>query len=253
MRVFDTVVVSDLHLGARNARTTEFLDFLETVQTDRLIVNGDLFQDPRLRGLRTDDVAVLDGLRKFARHADVVFLRGNHDPDASWYEGVLGLPLVDELPIHIGDRRYLIYHGHGWDRSLELPALVIAMADAFYAGSQWLDPSHRLAKALKRKCKTFCSAVKNLRIEAVRTAQSGFDGVILGHTHLQEDLYVDETHVLNSGCWTERPCGFIGIRDERVATYRWCSADHYTTPWSTPNPPPRVRNIGLPGEPSLTH
>ena len=36
----------------------------------------------------------------------------------------------------IGEQRYLIYHGHGWDKAMELPALVIAMADAVYAGTQ---------------------------------------------------------------------------------------------------------------------
>ena len=227
MRHFDTVVVSDLHLGARNARNDEFLSFLRTIRADRLIVNGDLFQDPWLRGLRPEDVEVLDALRRYARYSDITFLRGNHDPEESWYPGVLGLPVFDELPLTIGDARYLIYHGHGWDKALELPALVIAMADAVYTGTQWLDPTHRLAKALKRKCKTFCRAVKNLRSAAVQAARErGFDGVILGHTHIQEDALIEEpgerpVHYLNSGCWTEQPCGYIGIRDERAKIYRW--------------------------------
>jgi len=227
MRHFDTVVVSDLHLGARNARTDEFLSFLRTIRTDRLIVNGDLFQDPWLRGLRPDDVEVLDALRRYARYSDVAFIRGNHDPEESWFAGVLGLPVHDELQLTIGDLRYLVYHGHGWDRSMELPALVIAMADDVYAGTQWLDPSHRIAKALKRKCKTFCRAVKNLRVAAVKAARErGFGGVILGHTHIQEDELITDpgqrpVHYLNSGCWTEKPCGYIGIRHEEAKIYRW--------------------------------
>jgi len=227
MRHFDTVVVSDLHLGARNARTDEFLSFLRTIRADRLIVNGDLFQDPWLRGLRPEDVEVLDALRRYARYSDIVLLRGNHDPEESWYPGVLGLPVLDELPLTIGDANYLVYHGHGWDKALELPALVIAMADAVYAGTQWLDPTHRLAKALKRKCKTFCRAVKNLRIAAVSAARErGFDGVILGHTHIQEEALIADSgertvHYLNSGCWTEQPCGYIGICHEQAKIYRW--------------------------------
>lgn len=236
MRHFDTVVVSDLHLGARNARTDEFLSFLRTIRADRLIVNGDLFQDPWLRGLRPADIEVLDGLRRYARYSDVLFLRGNHDPEESWYAGVLGLPVLDELPLTIGDARYLVYHGHGWDRAMELPSLVIAMADAVYAGTQWLDPTHRLAKALKRKCKTFCRAVKNLRIAAVNAArQRGFDGVILGHTHIQEDALIEDAgersiHYLNSGCWTEQPCNYIGIRHEQVKIYRWPNLVHGEIP-----------------------
>ncbi len=227
MRHFDTVVVSDLHLGARNARTDEFLSFLRTIRADRLIVNGDLFQDPWLRGLRPGDVEVLDALRRYARYSDVLFLSGNHDPEEAWFPGVLGLPVLDELSITIGDARYLVYHGHGWDKAMELPSLVIAMADAVYAGTQWLDPTHRLAKALKRKCKTFCRAVKNLRTAAVKAARErGFDGIILGHTHIQEDEMVSDpgqktVHYLNSGCWTEQPCGYIGIRHDAAKIYRW--------------------------------
>lgn len=231
MRHFDTVVVSDLHLGARNARTQEFLSFLRTIRADRLIVNGDLFEDPWLRGLRAEDVAVLDALRRYARHSDITLLRGNHDPEETWYAGVLGMPIRDEMPLHIGEQKYLVYHGHGWDKAMELPALVIAMADAVYAGTQWLDPTHRLAKALKRKCKTFCRAVKNLRIAAVNAAlERGFDGVILGHTHIQEDTLIETpgqrtVHYLNSGCWTERPCGYIGINRDRVSLHNWPNVD----------------------------
>ncbi len=230
MRHFDTVVVSDLHLGARNACTAEFLSFLRTIRADRLIVNGDLFQDPWLRGLRPEDVEILDGLRRYARYSDITFLRGNHDPAEAWYAGVLGLPVCDELTLNIGSQRYLVYHGHGWDKSMELPALVIAMADAVYAGTQLLDPSHRLAKALKRKCKTFCRAVKNLRQSAVRAAlERGFDGVILGHTHIHENAIIEQDgqrpiHYMNSGCWTERPCSYIGIVHDQVSLHHWTNS-----------------------------
>ncbi len=236
MRHFDTVVVSDLHLGARNARTHEFLSFLRTIRADRLIINGDLFEDPWLRGLRVQDVEVLEELRRYARHSDITLLRGNHDPAESWYSGVLGLPVCDELTLTIGDQSYLVYHGHGWDKAMELPALVIAMADAVYAGTQWLDPSHRLAKALKRKCKTFCHAVKNLRNAAVRAAlDRGFDGVILGHTHINEDAFIKKEgqraiHYLNSGCWTEKPCSYIGIVNDQVTLHSWTSGNTMMPP-----------------------
>jgi UDP-2,3-diacylglucosamine pyrophosphatase LpxH len=222
MRHFDTVVVSDLHLGARNSRTYEFLEFLSTVKTNHLIINGDLFEDPRLRGLRDCDIAVLDALRRYARHTELTLLRGNHDPEPAWYNGVLGIPVFDEYLLNVAGREYLIYHGHGWDKSMELPAVVIAIADAFYAGSQWIDPSHRFAKFLKRKCKTFCKAVKNMRNRALAVAEERqLTGVITGHTHIQEDDWYGGTHYINSGCWTEKPSGFIGIRRNEIRTYQW--------------------------------
>src|SRR5262249_15354281 len=147
---FDTVVVSDLHLGARNSRTDDFLRFLDDLSVDRLVIAGDLFDSPVLRGLQTPHVRVLEVLRQFARSCRLVWLRGNHDPDEAWCRDVLGLPCQDELVINVGDRTYLACHGHLWDDSLALPQVIVDAADAIYHFAQWLDPSHRLARGLKR-------------------------------------------------------------------------------------------------------
>ncbi len=143
---FDAVVVSDLHLGARNSCTDEFLKFLDALQTRRLIVNGDLFDDERLRSLRPRDIRVIDALRQYARTCQVEWLLGNHDPPEDWFAGLLGLNTQDEAYLDVGGGKYLVYHGHGWDRSMSLPTVVNATADAIYAGCQWLDPTHRLAR-----------------------------------------------------------------------------------------------------------
>ncbi|MDX1961902.1 MAG: UDP-2,3-diacylglucosamine diphosphatase [Pirellulales bacterium] len=222
MRHFDTVVISDLHLGARNSRTTDILHFLGSIHAEQWIVNGDLFEDPRLRGLRCADVAVLDALRGIAAHSQLILLKGNHDPEPHWYGGLLGLPVREEITIQVGSRRYLVCHGDRWDGAMQLPGWLIGIADAIYLGSQRIDPSHRLAKVLKRKCKTFVRAVKNLRERAAAVARErGFDGIILGHTHMPEDVHLEGVHYLNSGCWTERPTGYIGVRQGRAACYSW--------------------------------
>ncbi len=70
--------------------------------------------------MRDCDIAVLDALRRYARHTELTLLRGNHDPDPTWYSGVLGIPVYDEYLLDIGGKEYLIYHGHGWDKSMEL-------------------------------------------------------------------------------------------------------------------------------------
>ena len=104
MRDFDTVLVSDLHLGARNCRSEEFAAFLAWIRTPRLIVNGDLFDCSRARGLSTADVAALRALRSFARDQHVDWLRGNHDPSDEWCEGLAGLELQSSLLLEVGSR-----------------------------------------------------------------------------------------------------------------------------------------------------
>jgi UDP-2,3-diacylglucosamine pyrophosphatase LpxH len=219
---FDTVVVSDLHLGARNSRGNDFLRFLHTLQTDRLVLAGDLFNDHRLRGLQERDVQVVELLRQYARGVHVDWVVGNHDPSPDWFAGLLGITAVEEVILDVGRERYLVYHGHGWDPSLTWPQLVVDTADAIYFACQWLDPSHRLARSLKRSSKHFLHVTDVLRGRAIDEAQRrDFAGVILGHSHLACEARAAGVHYLNSGCWTEKPSSFVGIRGGRARLYDW--------------------------------
>lgn len=219
---FDAVVVSDLHLGARNSRGNDFLRFLHTLRTDRLVLNGDLFNDHRLRGLQERDVQVVELLRKYSERVHVDWVLGNHDPGPEWFAGLLGITAVEEVILDLGAERYLVYHGHGWDPSLTWPQLVIETADAIYFACQWLDSSHRLARGLKRSSKHFLHVTEVLRRKAVETAaERNLSGVILGHSHLACEVYASGVHYLNSGCWTEKPSSFVGIREGRARLYDW--------------------------------
>ncbi|MBX7165212.1 MAG: UDP-2,3-diacylglucosamine diphosphatase [Pirellulales bacterium] len=234
MRSFETVVVSDLHLGARNSRAAEFIDFLGRVAISRLIVAGDLFQCPRLsRPLGEADAEVLSILRRLADAGDAVWIRGNHDPHADFAWAVLGLPQCDEVNLAVGEKNYLVTHGDRWDRAMELPKLIVDGADAIYRGVQMLDRSHALARMLKRGSKHFCRVVQRLRNRAIdESEQRGYDGVILGHTHVAEEYSERGIHYLNSGCWTERPATYVGVQAGRARLYRWNHVER------TPEPQP---------------
>lgn len=244
---FDTVIISDLHLGARNSRAHDVLEFLESVDFNRLIVNGDLFQDPKLRFLRDSDVEVIEVLRRLSQFIQVDWLIGNHDPSERWLATLLGIEAQDEVLLDVNGRRYLVCHGHRWDRSLSWPAWLVGGAEAVYAACQWIDPSHRLARFLKHKSKWFCRAVNTLKRCAIRAAHTRrFDGVILGHTHVACDLVEDRVHYLNSGCWTEQPNGFVGIRDGVASTYFWQGGECFSL---GAVPQPRMSDETLVDEP----
>lgn len=219
---FDAVVISDLHLGARNARSDDFLRFLDWVDTPRLIVAGDIFDRPNLTSLGPRDMAVLAALRDFGRQQEVVWLRGNHDPSLELFSALLAIDARDELLVDVGPQTYLVCHGHEWDPSMRMPSLIVDAADGIYRLCQIVDPSHGLARRLKHRSKRFVRAVDSLRRGAVAAARSrALAGVILGHTHVASETWIDGVHYLNSGCWTERPSGFVGIRGNRARRYFW--------------------------------
>lgn len=236
MYQFDTVIISDLHLGARNARCQDVLDFFASLDVKRLIVNGDLFQDPQLGKLRECDVDVIEALRFLGQTVQIDWLAGNHDPADRWLSTLLHIEMQDELVLDLDGRRYLVCHGHRWDGSLQWPAWIIGSAEAIYSAAQWVDPSHRVARYLKHRSKAFSRAVDKLRQHAVRAALTRrFDGVILGHTHVATDHVHEGIHYLNSGCWTERPNAFVGIRDGIACTFHWQAGEcHAIRPRSLP-------------------
>lgn len=219
---FDTVVISDLHLGAPNSRSDELLEFLECVRTPRLVVAGDLFEYPDLRKLRERDLRVLDALRIFARTGELILVKGNHDPDLHYWRAVLGLTPLSEVEVKVGEKKYLVCHGDLWDDSMQYPDWVIWVADQVYLTTQRIDPSHRLARQLKKRCKFMVGAIETLRRRATAHARErGAAGIILGHTHVVGSSHTDGVHYLNSGCWTENPSSFIGIHDGMAVGYHW--------------------------------
>jgi UDP-2,3-diacylglucosamine pyrophosphatase LpxH len=211
---YDTVILSDLHLGANNARPDDVLRFLDGIDAHRVIVNGDLFDRPHLGRLGAADLRLLNRLRDLGRTTQVDWLIGNHDPSRAFFKSVLGIDAEDEAFVRAGNRTYLVYHGHGWDEALTWPWWLIAGADGVYRFSQTVDPSHRLARYLKHRCKVFVKAVHNLRDRAIAEARKrGLGGVVLGHSHMSCDTEIDGVHYLNGGCWTEKPASFVGVRD----------------------------------------
>jgi UDP-2,3-diacylglucosamine pyrophosphatase LpxH len=222
MQHFDLVVISDVHLGAKNSQAIELLRFLNAIQTDHLVINGDLFEDPQLRGLNDDHIAVLDAIRRHDEQSQLTILRGNHDPDEHWFRTVFGFPLRDEILVDIGQKKYLICHGHEWDRAMQLPRWLIRGADCIYNTAQRIDPTHGMAKFLKRRCKTFVRAAVNMRLRAMQVAvERNLDGVITGHTHLIEEDRSQGVHYINSGCWTEHPTSYLAARRGEIKHYTW--------------------------------
>jgi UDP-2,3-diacylglucosamine pyrophosphatase LpxH len=214
------VVISDLHLGASNARPADVLRFFDEVrvdQLDHLVVNGDLFDRPSLADLATQHVRVAERLAELARcGVRVSVLLGNHDPEPCELRSLLtGCDLQLQRTIACGGKRYLVCHGDRWDRSLSWPSLIVHGADYVYRLSQRIDPTHRLARALKHRCKWFVRATTEVRRRAVEHARvDGYDGVIVGHTHAAVDETFAGVRYLNSGCWTERPMGYVRFGDD---------------------------------------
>ncbi|MFZ0798307.1 MAG: metallophosphoesterase, partial [Terriglobales bacterium] len=80
--VCDTLILSDLHLGADMSRAREALGVLRENQYRRLILLGDIFADLNFGRLKKEHWKFLGFIRKLSnpkRTVVVVWVEGNHD------------------------------------------------------------------------------------------------------------------------------------------------------------------------------
>jgi UDP-2,3-diacylglucosamine pyrophosphatase LpxH len=217
--VFDALVISDLHLGSDNCQAAELVHFLDQVRagdlaTRRLILNGDVFDSIDFRRLRKPHWKVLSLLRKLSDKVDVTWINGNHDGSAEIVSHLLGVGVTDEVEVVSGGRRVLFLHGHRFDEFLEKYPLTTALADGVYRLLQWVDKSHTVARHAKRSSKTFLRCVGQVRDRAVEYGRKHhMDAVCCGHTHHPITDESGPVAYFNSGCWTERPCHYLAVRD----------------------------------------
>ena len=217
----DAVQISDIHLASKACLHEPAIELLQRIRerdikTNRLIINGDLFNDLTLGRLCKGQWKVLSLIRKLSDEVETVWVVGNHDPNADIISVLMGVKAVEEYEFDSGDKRVLCLHGHQFDTFLVNHPRLTRVADAAYATMQRVDKSHRLARAAKRGSKRFLAAAKAVREGALQRAlERGCDIVLCGHTHHSE-LVPGAIFYGNSGCFTELPCSWIGVKNGSV-------------------------------------
>lgn len=217
---FDTVIISDTHLGAKNCSALKLRSFLTSVKTGRLILNGDIFDDLNFKRLDGAHFHCLRAIRKLSVRSEVVWISGNHDRAAGVLSHIIGVDVKNSITLRAGRKTYLVLHGDVFDEIIRNHPVLTWIADLCYGIVQWVDRSHNVALYLKRKCKTFTRSYDKVKKRCVELAKKrGYDGIMIGHLHIPESTVIDGIHYVNSGSWTQSQCTFIGIRNEEVALY----------------------------------
>jgi len=224
--VFETVIISDLHLGSKVCRAEELLLFLETVRFKRLIINGDVFDSINMKRLNRHHWKVLSILRLLTDHEngiDVIWLRGNHDGYADLISQLLGIQFYVEYELEWNSQKVLVFHGDIFDKFVSEYPLLTDFADGLYRMSVYLNPTtKRIGRWLKRNSKTFLRNTEKVREGAISFANHRHAGtVICGHTHHVEDAIVEGIRYLNPGSWTDSPTHFVGITEDQIRVVQY--------------------------------
>ncbi len=223
---FETIIISDIHLGSKVSRARILVDFLETVSFERLIINGDVFDSINMRRLNRYHWKVLSRLRALTdteKHKEVIWIRGNHDGYSDLLTQLMGITVYNEYQFNWNDKNVIVMHGDIFDTFTSRFPLISDIADYFYRFFISIDPvKMRIGRWLKRNTKVFIRNTQMVRSRAIQYAQhKNADLIICGHTHHAEDTTEDGIRYLNSGSWTDSPSHFIGFSGGQAQVVRF--------------------------------
>jgi UDP-2,3-diacylglucosamine pyrophosphatase LpxH len=241
---YETVILSDLHLGTPDAKAKDATAFLDGLTCRRLILNGDIIDGWVLRrggSWRASHTGFIRCvLRKMEEEgSEVIYLRGNHDDVLERFLPLSfgGLRILQEYFHHTPHGNYLVVHGDGFDSVTTRHKWLAIVGSVGYEILLRLNRLYNrwrkfrgleyfsLSKVIKAKVKSAVNHVgryeEQLRSLAVTR---GCHGIICGHIHAPADKFLDGIHYLNSGDWVESRTAIV---EDRPGAFRVVSFEQF--------------------------
>src|SRR5438067_419547 len=168
-RAYDTLILSDVHLGSEISRASDALELLKSTTFRRLVLLGDIFNDLNFRRLKKEDWQFLSYIRKLSnpkRNVEVVWVEGNHDQGLSeLMSHLVGVRVYQEYEWTYRGVRHLAIHGHQFDRFAVNNVVLGRVFTTIFLGLQKLDSRGqcmvRLLERLDTKWLRLTSKVAN--------------------------------------------------------------------------------------------
>jgi len=233
-KCFDTVIISDLHLGSDVSRAADALDLLRSIEFRRLILLGDIFADLNFRRLTKEHWKFLGYIRKLSnpKHGvEVVWVEGNHDLGLTEVMShLVGIPVYQEYEWDYAGKRHLAIHGHQFDSFVIKNMKVSHWGQLIYLWLQKIDSrNQRFARYLDRLNTRWLRLSAQVAQGALSYAKQGkAERIFCGHTHVPLQMNNEGVEYFNSGAWVDRCCTYVTIDEEgvRIREYKPESADY---------------------------
>jgi UDP-2,3-diacylglucosamine pyrophosphatase LpxH len=220
---YKTIILSDIHLGIRNSRVKEVVEFLQAHTCETLILNGDIIDGWQLRKSgewKKKHTHFFRILMKYLHkyQTKIIYLRGNHD---DFLDEILpfsfGSFLIKRTHIlQSGSKKYYVVHGDIFDTVTTKLKWLARLGDTGYTFLLWVNrhynhyrakkglPYYSLSQVVKAKVKSAVSFISDYEEQLSEVARAnGCDGIICGHIHQAADKQINDIHYLNSGDWVE--------------------------------------------------
>jgi UDP-2,3-diacylglucosamine pyrophosphatase LpxH len=236
-----SVFLSDVHLGSRDCRARELLEFLAALEVDHLYLVGDIVDLWSLRKSfywPQEHNEVLRVVLDMARNGtEVTYIPGNHDEDLREFCGsVFGNLRIRRRDVHstADGREFLVLHGDEFDAAVKCSRWLARFGAVAYDLTMRLNRVMNglrrllgmrywsLAGYLKLRLPNAVRYVEAFEHAAAQAAvQRNLDGVVCGHIHRAGIREIDSVLYCNDGDWVESCTALVEDMNGRLAIRSW--------------------------------
>jgi UDP-2,3-diacylglucosamine pyrophosphatase LpxH len=229
---YDTLILSDLHLGSEVSRAEDATRMLKENCFRRLILLGDIFSDLNFRRLTKEHWKFLSHIRKLSnpkRGVEVVWVEGNHDQGLSAVMShLVGVKVYQEYSWEFAGVRHLAVHGHQFDR--------FVLNNWFFSSINTFV--HLQLQRLDFKGKWFSRLVDRLGTRWLRLTPKVAAGalsharfrqaqrIFCGHTHAALHRQQDGVEYYNTGGWIDSNPTYVTVDADGVLIHDYEKEDY---------------------------
>jgi UDP-2,3-diacylglucosamine pyrophosphatase LpxH len=230
--VYNTLILSDLHLGAETSHAREATRVLRENAFTRLILLGDIFADLNFARLTKDHWKFLGLIRKLSnpkRKIEVVWVEGNHDHGlTNIMSHLVGVRVYQQYAWKYAGLRHIAIHGHQFDGFQVNNLRLSRWGTDLYLALQKLDfKSKPIVRMIDRLNTRWMRMAPKVSAGALHYAkQHHADRIFCGHTHQAAHLEQDGIDYYNSGGWVDSRLTYLTVDGQGVQIHDYNERDY---------------------------
>jgi UDP-2,3-diacylglucosamine pyrophosphatase LpxH len=224
-RKIEVVVISVVHLGTYCSYAKELVNYLESIEPEILILNGDIIDIWQFnkRYFPKSHMKVIQSITNLLTKGTIIhYITGNHDEMFRKFANfsIGNFHIQNKLVLTLPTGTAWIFHGDVFDTTMKHSKWVAKLGGKGYdllillnTFINWVSvklgrEKISLSKKVKDSVKGIIKHVNNFEMTAAEIAiENGYDYVVCGHIHQPQIKKIavkdKEVTYLNSGDWVE--------------------------------------------------
>src|SRR5260370_4883910 len=227
LHVYNTLIFSDLHLGAETSHAREAARVLKENRCQRLIMRGDIFADRNFARLAKDHWKFLGYIRKLSnpkRNIEVVWVEGNHDHGlTNIMSHLVGVRVYQDYAWQYHGLRHIAIHGHQFDGFQVNNLRLSKLGTSLYLKLQKIDfKSKPIVRLIDRVNTRWLRMSPKVSAGALHYArQHDANRIFCGHTHQAIHVEQDRIHYYNAGGWVDSRLTYLTVDEQGVQIHEY--------------------------------